>query len=229
MRCGIHTDTQVSVDGGITGSACQVLVLSVWDVEVGLGVPVLLGETEIDHVDLVTTLANTHQEVVGLDITVDEGLGMDILDARDELAGKKENRLEREFAVAEVEKILQTGAKEIEHHGIVVALGTKPTHERDADTASEGFVDTSLILELGVLRLDGFELDGNLLARDDVGSEVNVTKRTGTDLATDPVLVADTQILETGHNQLCTFKNLMVAVDASNNTAARRPRESWGL
>lgn len=65
-------DTQVGVDTGITGGTSKVLVLSVWDVEVCLGVTVLLGETEIDDVDLVSTLADAHEEVVGLDITVDE-------------------------------------------------------------------------------------------------------------------------------------------------------------
>lgn len=37
-----------------------------------LGVTVLLGQTKVDNVDLVTTLANAHEEVVGLDVTVDE-------------------------------------------------------------------------------------------------------------------------------------------------------------
>ena len=67
-----HTDAQVGVDGGITGRASQVLVLPVRDVEVRLRVTVLLGQTEIDDIDLVTTLADAHEEVVGLDITVDE-------------------------------------------------------------------------------------------------------------------------------------------------------------
>lgn len=65
-------NTEMGVDRSITRGTREVLVLSVRDVEVSLGIAVLLGETEIDHVDLVTTLANAHQEVVGLDITVDE-------------------------------------------------------------------------------------------------------------------------------------------------------------
>lgn len=79
----------MSIDGGITGSTSQVLILTVWDVEMSLGVTVLLSKTEINDVDLVTTLSDTHKEVVGLDITVDEGLGVDILDAGDELIGKE--------------------------------------------------------------------------------------------------------------------------------------------
>ena len=75
----------MSIDTGITCSASQVLVLTVWNMEVGLGVTVLLGKTKVDDIDLVATLANPHQEVVGLDITVDERLGVDVLDTRDEL------------------------------------------------------------------------------------------------------------------------------------------------
>ena len=141
-----RTDTQVGVDGCITSGTRQVLVLTVRNVEVSLGVTVLLGQTEIDHVDLVTTLANTHQEVVRLDITVDEGLGVDILDAGDELIGEEQHRLEREFAVAKVEKVLQGGAEQIQDHGIVIALGAEPADERDTDTAGERLVNTGLIL-----------------------------------------------------------------------------------
>lgn len=188
-------DTQVSVDGGITGSTGQVLVLSVRNVEVSLGVSVLLGQTEIDNVDLVATLANAHEEVVGLDISVNEGLGMDVLDSGDELVGKKENGLEGELSVAEVEEILQAGTEKVKNHGIIVTLGSEPANEGNADTTSQGLVDAGFVLELRVLGLDGLELDSNLLAGDDVSAQVNVTERTGADLSTDAVLVTDTKIL----------------------------------
>ena len=77
MRRRIRTDTQVSVDTGVTGSTSQVLVLSVRDVEVSLGIAVLLGQTKVDDIDLVAALANAHEEVVGLDVAVDEVLLVD--------------------------------------------------------------------------------------------------------------------------------------------------------
>jgi hypothetical protein len=46
-----------------------------------------------------------------------------------------------------------------------------------------------------VLGLDGFELDSDLLAGDDVGSQIDITEGTATDLAANAVLVADTKIL----------------------------------
>jgi hypothetical protein len=52
---------------------------------------------------MVTTLADTHQEVIRLDVTVNELARMDVFDARYKLIGKKKNRLEGELAVAEVE------------------------------------------------------------------------------------------------------------------------------
>jgi len=52
-----------------------------------LWVAVLLGKSEIDDVDLVSALAHAHEEIVGLDISVDEIAGMDVLDSRDELVG----------------------------------------------------------------------------------------------------------------------------------------------
>ena len=186
----------MGVDGGITGRASQVLVLPVRDVEVGLRVTVLLGQTEVDDIDLVTTLADAHEEVVGLDITVDEGLGVDVLDAGDELVGQEQHGLQGELAVAEVEQVLQAGAEEVENHGIVVALGAEPADEGDADATGKGLVDAGLILELGVLGLDALELDGDLLARDDVGSEVDITERAATDLSADAVFITNAKILQ---------------------------------
>lgn len=189
------TDTQVSVDGSITSSTGQIFVLPIRDMEVGFWVTVLLGQSEINDIDLVATLANAHEEVVRLDVTVDEGLGVDVLNAGDELISEEKNCLQRELAVAEVEQILKGGAKEIQYHGIIVTLGAEPADKGDADTSSKGLVDTGLIFKLGVLRLDALELNGNLFTRDDVGSEVDITERTTTDLTADAVLVADAEIL----------------------------------
>lgn len=78
----------MGIDTGVASSSGQVLVLTVRDMEVSLGVPVFLSETEINDIDLVSTLADTHQEVVRLDITVNERFGMDVLDTRDELVSE---------------------------------------------------------------------------------------------------------------------------------------------
>ena len=75
-------DPKVSVDRGITGGTRQVLVLPVGDVEVRLRVSELLCQTKVDDVDLVATFADSHEEVVGLDVTVDEVAGVDVLHTR---------------------------------------------------------------------------------------------------------------------------------------------------
>jgi hypothetical protein len=189
------TDTQVSVDGSISGSSSQVLILTVWDVEVSLGVTVFLCKTEINDINLIATLANAHEEVVRLDITVNEGLGMNILNPGDELVGKKKNGLQRELAVAEIEKILQAGSEEIKNHSIVVTLGSKPTDERDSDTTSKRFVDTCLIFKLRVFGLYALKLDGNLFTGDDIGTKVDISEAAAADLPANAVLVTHAKIL----------------------------------
>jgi len=69
------------VDGGVAGGARQVLVLTVGDVLVRPGVPVLLGQPKVDYVHQVALLAQAHQEVVRLHVAVDEVLGVDVLNA----------------------------------------------------------------------------------------------------------------------------------------------------
>ena len=75
----------MSVDGRITGGSRQVLVLTIWYVEVRLRVAVFFCQSKVDDIDLISTLSNSHQEVVRLDITVDERLGMDVLNTGNEL------------------------------------------------------------------------------------------------------------------------------------------------
>lgn len=71
------------VYGGVAGRASQVLVLTVGDVLVCAGVAVFFGQAKVDYVHQVALLAKPHQEVVRLHISVDEVLGVDVLDAAD--------------------------------------------------------------------------------------------------------------------------------------------------
>ena len=164
------------IDRRIASCAGQVLVLTVWNVEVRLRVAVLLGQPKVDNVDLVPSLANAHQEVVRLDITVDEGFGVDVLDAGDELIGKEQHGLERELAVAEVEEVFEGGTEQVEDHGVVVTFCAEPSYKRDAHPAGEGLVDASLVLQLRVLGLDALEFDGDLFAGDDVSACSEVSR-----------------------------------------------------
>ena len=70
-----------------------------------------------------------------------------------QLISQKEYSLESKLAVAEVEQVLERWTKEIDHHRIVIALGSEPANEGDTDTASESLVDLGLILELRMLGL----------------------------------------------------------------------------
>ena len=73
----------MGVDGGVAGGAGEVLILTVRDVLVRPGVTVFLGQAEVDDVDQVALLAEAHQEVVGLHVSVDEVLGVDVFNPAD--------------------------------------------------------------------------------------------------------------------------------------------------
>lgn len=78
------TFAQVGVDAHVSRRARQALVLPVRDVFFGLGVDVFFGQPEVDNVDGVLPLAARppHQEVLGLDVTVDQALVVDVLHPR---------------------------------------------------------------------------------------------------------------------------------------------------
>jgi hypothetical protein len=92
-----------------------------------------------------------------------------------QLIREQQHGLEGKLAVAKVEQILERRPEEIQDHCVVIALGAEPPHERHADATSEGLVDLALILELGMLGLDRFELDRDLLARNNIDAEVDIT------------------------------------------------------
>jgi hypothetical protein len=79
----------VGVDGGITSSARQVPVLPIMDVGMGPWVTVLLCQTEVDNIDQISSLANTHEEVIGLYIAMDNCLSVDVCDTGYELIRRR--------------------------------------------------------------------------------------------------------------------------------------------
>lgn len=85
-------DAKMGVDGSVAGGTGQVLVLAVGDVKMSLGVTEFLCKAEIDDVDLVATLADAHQKVVGFDVAVDEVTGVSILNAGDLKGDESERR-----------------------------------------------------------------------------------------------------------------------------------------
>jgi hypothetical protein len=92
-----------------------------------------------------------------------------------QLISEQQDSLKGELPVAEVEEIFEGGTEQVQHHGIVVAFGTEPPHKGYTDTSSEGLVNLGFVLELRMLSLDRFELDGDLFPRDDVDPEIDIT------------------------------------------------------
>lgn len=73
----------MSVYAGISRCSSQVLVFPIGYVLVCSGIAILFGQTKVDDVDQVPFLAQTHQEVVWLHISVDKVLGVDVLNSTD--------------------------------------------------------------------------------------------------------------------------------------------------
>ena len=91
-------------------------------------VPVLLGQSEVDHKQLVTMAPNPHEEVVWFDVPMDEVLVVHVLDPPDHLVGQHEDGLHGEPPGAEVEEVFKAGAKEVHDEHIVVPLLPVPTY-----------------------------------------------------------------------------------------------------
>ena len=114
------------VDGSVPGCTGQVFVFPVGNVLSGSNVPVFLCQAKVDHEEFVAMAPDAHQEVIGLDVAVDEGLVVYVLNARDHLVGQHQHGFHREAPVAKVEQVLQTWPEQIHHHHVVIALNAVP-------------------------------------------------------------------------------------------------------
>lgn len=95
---------------------------------------------------------------------------MNVFDAGDELIRQQQHRLQGEFAVAKIEKILQTWSEKIKDHGVVITFCSKPADKRNTDSTGKGLVDTGFIFELRMLCLDTLQFDGDFFAGYDVST-----------------------------------------------------------
>mmetsp|Transcript_21261 Transcript_21261/g.29402 ORF Transcript_21261/g.29402 Transcript_21261/m.29402 type:complete len:230 (-) Transcript_21261:253-942(-) len=75
----------MGVDAGVPRCANQALAITVRDVLPGPAIPVLLGQAEVDDIDLVRVRPEANQEVVGLNVPVNAALLVHVLDASNHL------------------------------------------------------------------------------------------------------------------------------------------------
>ena len=72
----------MGINACITSCSRQVLVFSVRDMQMCTWITIFFGQSKVNHIHLIAPLANAHQKVIRLDITMNKVLWMDILDTR---------------------------------------------------------------------------------------------------------------------------------------------------
>ena len=175
------------VQGSVPGRADEAFGLDEGNVLVRLGVAVLLGQAEVDHVDDARFLAQTDQEVFWLHVPVDQVLGVQGLDAGHQLVCDQQDCFERESLAAELEELLEVGTQQLHHHGVVAAFAAVPEDDGNPLAALQGLEDFGLVLQLARLFTGLFELYRDFLVVLDVDPVENVPEGTGADFTPQPV------------------------------------------
>merc|ERR550532_767921 len=134
-------NAQVCVDTGVTRCASQIFALTVGNMLLRLWVPVLFCQAKVDDVHHVCLLSKTNEEVVRLDVTVDEVLGMQVFNAIDHLVCKHDHSLEAEFAIAEAKQIFKGRAQKVNDHHVVIALYSVPMQVGHSNATCKDFVE----------------------------------------------------------------------------------------
>ena len=73
----------------------------------GFLIDIALGEAEVDHEDVACFIPEAHQEVVGLDVSVDKFFLMHVLDSFKQPDPQHQGGLQRKLTAAQVKEILE--------------------------------------------------------------------------------------------------------------------------
>lgn len=138
----------MSVDGGVTRSTGEILVVTVGDMYTRAGVAVLLCETEVDDEELIAMATNAHEKIVRFYVAVNEVLHMHVLNAANHLIRQHQHRLHGKPPAAEIEEILQRRSKQIHHEAMIFTLDAIEANVRNSDTALQNLIDFVLVKQL---------------------------------------------------------------------------------
>lgn len=101
------------------------------------------GEAQIRHINQIPLLFHTYQEILRLEGSMNDALGLDIFETVKELVDDHQRSLEREFATAVVEKVFQTRPQKIKHHSFILTLRPMIMDAWNTDTIRKGSIDIS--------------------------------------------------------------------------------------
>lgn len=126
--------SQMRVDAHVTSRAGQALVLREGDVLARLRVDVLFRQPEVDYVYAAVFVErlSTDEEVLGLDVAKDQVALVHVLDALEELNGDHAHGLDAEFAIAQVEQVLQIRPQKFHDECVVFAALTVKEYLRNS-------------------------------------------------------------------------------------------------
>ena len=103
-------DAKMCIDTCIARRTRQRLVVLVGNVLTSLGIAIALRQAEVDDVNDVLLLPVANEEVVGLHVAMNKMVVVQELEALDHLVCNHKSGLDREFALAKVECVFETGA-----------------------------------------------------------------------------------------------------------------------
>ena len=81
------------VDGGVASRARERFIVAVGDMLASLGIFVAFTETEINHIAGSSLVAISHQEIVGLHVSMKEVVSVHVFQSRDHLVSEHTHRL----------------------------------------------------------------------------------------------------------------------------------------
>jgi uncharacterized protein YuzE len=90
----------MGVNGGVSRGSSQIFMLTIPNMLMGSRITIFFGESKINDINEIFTLAKANQEIIWFDIAMNEIFGVDIFQASNQLISKHNDGFQREASVA---------------------------------------------------------------------------------------------------------------------------------
>lgn len=75
-KWNVVTYSEMSVNAGISGGPCEILVFSVWNMLMSSCISILFGKSKVYNIHKISFLSQSHEKVIRLHISMDEVFGV---------------------------------------------------------------------------------------------------------------------------------------------------------
>lgn len=202
-------NSQVSIDGGISGCTCESFSILIRNVFL-VWVHELFGQSKVKYKNSVLLSFVSDGKIVWLDVSVDDSPWVNVFNSFEHLNGTHESCLKRELLLAFLKKWLQRRSQQVHDHYVLSWLSAVELYLRNCLGYNwrlwmKPEIDLALQVELLVSDINVLKLNGHSLLVNEINGLPDLTEGSLAQLLNETVLFTDNLVLGYGSHYNYNF------------------------